>query len=343
MPQEPCRCTDKEAEKGDRSIASHAILDLPNATIKFTENCPQSPLQSPEFSPLSPPCNFRGNFDHCSCIFHEYINPDVPTEDSTSTYDSDDFNTTEYYMLYGTAAQPYQADEDPNILKLQKLRQDILDNESDVIALGMDFVKNAQKLHFVQFYEHDALDIKIAVTVNFDLTPAVAVHGKVIPQSHPAYNNMIEISIFSDLMILLKTVSEYFVCAGNPEMEFVSCFTGKGNGYLDEYQGAGDGPTVRSNSCAKLTLGLRCSACIRHRASLRNMKKRANEQRPAISVSSSRPNSSMTLEELSNKSILQRKKIKSLEAQNQRLRETIRKSIGIIVSDCTTVTVTGKG
>ena len=180
---------------------------------------PESSSQTSESeSRLTPTCNFSGSFDHCDCVLHvlEDNNVDVPREDSTATYDYDGFSADEY--LHGASVQQYQPHEDLDVLTLRRLMQDILihkDKESEINSLGMDFVKTSEKLHVVQFYHgNDTVNVKLTITVNFDLTPTIAVHGNVIQQSHPVYQNIKRIQIFSDLMILLRSVSEYVLCAG---------------------------------------------------------------------------------------------------------------------------------
>ena len=319
----------KKNEQSNDSNSSKVLLDHSYFSARPAESC-KSSLDT-QWQPQTPLCSYRGNFENCSCIVHEDNDQSAQIEDSTATVDSDGFSADEYFLVYGTSAQQYQPDDDLALaaLTLQNLRKDILDNKNkinEITALGFEFLKSTSGVHIVQFYESDTVEVKLCVTVNSDLTPTIAVHGKKLPSSHPAYKNIVKISIYEDLLIVLRKVCEYFVCHGNFEEEFIDCFTGKGNAYLDRHQRAGNGPTIRSNACEILTIGFRCPACMKYRVSLRNRVKRTKDQRAdsVCNVSSSRPNSSMTFEQLANKTNLQRGKIKSLVAQNKQLRERIK-------------------
>ena len=91
-----------------------------------------------------------------------------------------------------------------------------------------------------------------------------------------------------------------------------------------EYHGARYAATIRADGCEFLIPGARYSACMAYRVYLRNQRQRKRKSSDnTITISSSKPNSAMTHEELATKTKLLKAQNRSLELQNKRLREKV--------------------
>ena len=125
------------------------------------------------------------------------------------------------------------------------------------------------------------------------------------------------IYVHGDLVILLKSVLTYFICVGNFEEDFIQIFSGKGKAHLDQYSGAHSSASEQMNAHI-LTVGVRCTACMSYRVNLRMQKQRKRKSlETPFNPSSTKPNSSMSHEELSAKAKFLKVQNKGLEMQNR--------------------------
>ena len=230
-----------------------------------------------------------------------------------------------FLSLEAHAVLAHEAGEDLDQLTLRHLKDHCVKYERQLNQLNFNVQKTTTSLHIAQFYEDSTIRLKLVLTIDSSLVPSITVHGKPVQSTHEVFHDFSHIHDFSDLLRLLKGINTLFICAGNPDKHFVDHFGSKGNAYLEQYPGTGY-TTIRAGSCQMLTVGARCSACSGCRSVLRSKEKRLREQKSVDKeniLSSTRPNCSMSNEDIQAKQKLLKAKSRNLEIQNKRLRERI--------------------
>ena len=320
------------------SVSLHNSPPVPQ--LNFLPSSPQN-LQStsPENSPStsqdnSPPpsphvrrdlfrdsCGFTGSFTSCNCIVHEH---EEGMSDDNSLVDSDGYSdeADQFFVVYGAKSYEYAETDDINLLTFKCLRQEAITNvqhDQEVNDLGFSIIKATDKLHYVKMYEHESVTVSVCLTINNDLSPLITVHGKSL-QNHEVYKDISTVHVLSDIYLLLNSISDYVICCGNSDSSFIEHYGFKGESFLEENSGAEYKSTIRSNCCTLLTKRtLRCENCMKTRRVLGNKELRLSKQNQTVTLSSSRPNCSMSRDQLLEKNKLLKNKVREVERQNKRL------------------------
>ena len=120
------------------------------------------------------------------------------------------------------------------------------------------------------------------------------------------------------------------MCTGNDDQQYVVAFdpSKSQKAYLETYVTEMSSRTVRSVSCPLLSTRMRCGGCITYRGTLRDkVISKKIKSSSASPISSAKPNSSMSRNELEGKTRKLKSLNRNLQAQNKRLREKITKLI----------------
>ena len=295
---------------------SSTTQNVPPPTVVYSEHSYVS-----KDSVVQDSCGFIGpSFASCDCILHEIDDCMPNNSDGVDQVDSDDLDTADqFFVIYGTGNYEYKSSEDIALVTFNLLRQEAVQHEHDINKLGFSIAKTTDKLHFIKLYERESVTVSVCLTVNLDLSPLITVHGKPL-QDHDVYKNISSVFILNDLYLLMNSISEHVICCGNPDTSYIKHYGFKGDSFLEGNCGASYQSTIRSNSCSLLTRRtLRCEHCMRTRRVLGNKELRISKQEQSVSLSSTRPNSSMSRTQLEEKSKLLKNKVREMERKKKRL------------------------
>ena len=353
------------------AVHDHSYVDLNVSTSSAVPSSPQSTSSqnspprsadnSPPLAPDSPhvrrellrdSCGFTGSFTSCECIVHE--DEEGMSDDNSSFVDLDSSDKADqFFVVYGTKLYEHAETDDIDLLTFKCLRQEAITNvkhDQEVNDLGFSIVKSTDKLHYVKMYEHESVTVSVCLTINNDLSPLITVHGKSL-QNHEVYKDIKTVYVLSDIYLLLSSISDYVICCGNSDSAFIEHYGFKGESFLEEKSGAAYKSTIRSNNCTLLTKrNVRCENCMKTRRVLGNKELRLSKQNQTVTLSSSRPNCSMSRDQLLEKNKLLKSKLREVERQNKRLKakallaedgfeanltDDDKKEIDSLVSECT--------
>ena len=274
-------------------------------------------------------CGYTGNFTSCDCIVHEDgVSGDNSLQAAKDTLqDSWSDDADQFFFIYNTKSYEHSPADDLDKLAFNCLQQEALNNlqhEQVVNNFGFNIIRSrTDKLHYVKMYEHESVTVSISLTINCDMSPLITVHEKPL-RNHEAYKGVSSVLHLSDILLLLESISDYVVCSGNPDSQFIEHYGFKGESFLENYSSTEYNATIRSNTCTFLTKRtFRCENCMKTRRVLANKELRLANQDQNVVLSSSRPNSSLSRDQLLEKNKLMKNKLREAERQNKRLKAKV--------------------
>ena len=163
---------------------------------------------------------------------------------------------------------------------------DILGNlvlQSSFIYKETNFILlNSDNIKFVEIYDGEIPGIKWSVTIERNTYKAkIYVHRQLLSNGHVIWNTIPPVfATEGDIILMLKTISKYGTCVGNPDADFRMLEPGFSAFHEPDFGTiAGNllySETVRCFGCAYLVEGSRCRSCIEHRSSLRKKRSKIN-------------------------------------------------------------------
>ena len=277
-------------------------------------------------------------FDYGSVVLGDYSSEKYLEQNASELTDNDDFHARKVLVIAPHVAVLCDTDRDEDVrLKWNKLNEYINSNQIH-IRDETGFIKcHSASLKFVDLYPTDLPAVRCVVSINTDYKASIYVHRKLVSETHRIWSalDLKRFDSCDSITNLLRAISSYDVCCGNPDEEFSQLSAGL---YYDieTYSGAKNGAmiydrTFRSHGCYLLVEGLRCRECIKQRGSLRSRRLRKSKPRnPHIGVSSPMANSAMSTEQLINKLNELQKIKRSQDNKIGRLKKQLAKANGDI-------------
>ena len=158
-----------------------------------------------------------------------------------------------------------------------RMYADLIDACRLLATDNFTFIKNTEIVRFIQVYDKEIPQIKLAVSIDRDFIVNVAVNGKLLPEDHDLWLHIPKVCLnVEHVKNLLKTLATYQVCIGNPDEELQNVMhflerseeesEQKYGAYRDKYIGS----TIRSQNCPLLIRRRyeRCKNCINYRKCL---------------------------------------------------------------------------
>ncbi|KAK6167570.1 hypothetical protein SNE40_021564 [Patella caerulea] len=201
------------------------------------------------------------------------------SEDVKTFEDCDGSNAQEFYVILD---RPYKYEhcEGPDKFVKKRLEEIYKSLKNKCIKqklsskVKFELVKHSKFIRYVKLIDSEIPKIQICVTVKNNLSAEVIVHGKVIAHDHPLWKFFPQyFSKFDVIVILLKRLQSYQICAGNPEKYFHPFLTS--SSFLEtDYM---EGGTIRTTSCSLLihTPKQQCDKCSVFRRTLMKMKNKS--------------------------------------------------------------------
>ena len=273
-------------------------------------------------------------------------NPDEQDE----VCDRDGHWANEFYVILDKA-YAYDKDTDVDDFVYQKQRskfQSLWDKVRSMTWNDFIVLQNCTNaIQFVSFYNSDMNPtVKVSVAIDSHFTAHIKVHRMSLPANHDFWTGLPKwFDTLHEVTRLLDKLSLYSVCTANYEECYTSLVpTGAGvscganlpmAAFREPDMGAYDGDilyssTIRSTNCHYLVrTGIRCKPCQLTRGNLRKRLSVLREQsaKPLPTVSSHKPNASMSKEELVHKVVQMKNESRNLKAVVTRLREKIQHMI----------------
>ncbi|XP_062585177.1 uncharacterized protein LOC134246847 [Saccostrea cucullata] len=266
-----------------------------------------------------------------------------------------------WYTLTTTELQTNEESTDTEFNHVQ-LSQPSVEIETKVTPLqilydnlhGSDFLKmlyfldfNDDAINIIEMYRSSPArtGVKLSVLIDTEFHARLFVHRRELSKTHPCWVGMpSEFSTVTLVEDLMRRISSFSVCFGNPDEEFHSIVPVDGSVKSGVTTGNNDivafregdfcailgdvsySSCIRSVNCPLLVQNSRCKPCQRIRHKLRMRKSRETERamnaKDKNYLNSTDSHKIMSRTELIAKLEQQRKKIKSLSSEVEKLKKT---------------------
>ena len=251
--------TPKHHDQGTRETATSEPLPQPYQPALDDNNCILFEMGPTEIKQVDFECegselrDSDGFYAHGFYVITDYeVIPCDPHDDTDKLYESSSRNC--YQMLNTELNEP-------------SIQQRVLETTGYIKC-------TPDELKFVDIYKSKLPGVRSVVLFDDHCNASIYVHRQLLSPTHPLWNTVSKMcSSPEQINHLLKTLSLYDVCVGNPDEEFSSLNPGLSE-FREENYGAVNGKllyeaTFRAQECELFINGLRCKQCIQKRGALR--------------------------------------------------------------------------